>query len=397
MQNIKNKIINPNQIKQADLIVGIPSYNEADNIANVVKQIDRGLVKNFNKYKAVIINVDNNSPDGTREVFLNVKTKTPKIYISTPLGVVGKGNNFCNLFNQILKLDATAVAVIDADIKNITGDWVKWLLKPILSGYDYSTPLYSRSEYDGSITNNICYPLIYGLLGYDIRQPIGGDFSFSPRLAKYWLKRKWHKTTKQYGIDIFMTMNAILGGFKIAQVGLGAKIHKPSAPKLGQMFSQVVTTLFQNICDNKEKWMNVDKQTKIPFFGKKEFDQPQTLSIDYKGMKKTSIFDFKSNENVLKDFLSKDIFIEIKDMYDSGNIVINDYLWHKIVYDAIYAYDKADSDSILIEALRSLYFGRFISFFIKTLDHSSEICEKKIINQASIFWNDRDYFIEKYK
>ncbi|MCK4891962.1 MAG: glycosyltransferase, partial [Candidatus Pacebacteria bacterium] len=213
MQNIKNKIINPNQIKQADLIVGIPSYNEADNIANVVKQIDRGLVKNFNKYKAVIINVDNNSPDGTREVFLNVKTKTPKIYISTPLGVVGKGNNFCNLFNQILKLDATAVAVIDADIKNITGDWVKWLLKPILSGYDYSTPLYSRSEYDGSITNNICYPLIYGLLGYDIRQPIGGDFSFSPRLAKYWLKRKWHKTTKQYGIDIFMTMNAILGGF----------------------------------------------------------------------------------------------------------------------------------------------------------------------------------------
>ncbi|MCK5412832.1 MAG: glycosyltransferase [Candidatus Pacebacteria bacterium] len=397
MQSIKNKIINPNKIIQADLVVGIPSYNEADNIANVVKQIDKGLVKNFSKHSAVIINVDNNSADGTREAFLNVKTKTPKIYISTLPGVVGKGNNFCNLFNQVLKLDSTAIAVIDADIKSITGDWVKWLFEPILAGYDYATPLYSRSEYDGSITNHICYPLIYGLLGYDIRQPIGGDFSFSPRLAEHWLKCKWHKTTRQYGIDIFMTMNAILGGFKIAQVGLGAKIHKPSAPKLGPMFSQVVGTLFKDICENKEKWMDVDTKTKIPFFGKKEFDQPQTLSIDYKGMKTTSIFDFQSNESVLKEFLSKDVFVEIKNMYDNDNIAINDTLWHKIVYDAIYAYDKTDINSSLIEALRSLYFGRFISFFRKTLECSSESCEKKITNQAKIFWNDRNYFLDKYK
>ena len=58
-------------------------------------------MKNFKKHSAVIVNVDNNSADGTREAFLNVKTKTPKIYISTLPGVVGKGNNFCNLFNQV--------------------------------------------------------------------------------------------------------------------------------------------------------------------------------------------------------------------------------------------------------------------------------------------------------
>ncbi|MCK4525165.1 MAG: glycosyltransferase, partial [Candidatus Andersenbacteria bacterium] len=143
MKNIKNKIVNPDKVKQADLIIGIPSYNEADNIANVVKQVDLGLVKNFSKYKAVIINVDNNSSDGTREAFLNVKTKTPKIYISTPPGVVGKGNNFYNLFDHTLKLNAQAVAVIDADIKSVTPDWIKWLFEPILKGYDYATPVYS--------------------------------------------------------------------------------------------------------------------------------------------------------------------------------------------------------------------------------------------------------------
>ena len=397
MQSIKNKIINPDKVKHADLVVGIPSYNEADNIANVVKQIDKGLVKNFSKHSAVIINVDNNSSDGTREAFLNVKTKTPKIYISTLSGVVGKGNNFCNLFNQVLKLDSKAVAVIDADIKSITGDWVKWLLEPILSGYDYTTPLYSRSEYDGSITNHICYPLIYGLLGYDIRQPIGGDFSFSPRLAEHWLNCKWHKTTKQYGIDIFMTMNAILGGFKIAQVGLGAKIHKPSAPKLGPMFSQVVNTLFSIMLDNKQEWFNNKEKVKIPFFGKEKLDQPQTIFVDYKGMKTISIFGFQSNETLLNNLLSVEVFDELKKKYDKKNIAINSNLWHKIIYDALYVYDTTDFDFDLIEALKALYFGRFISFFKKTLDQPFDVCEDRILKQAKIFWNDRDYFVNKYK
>ncbi len=393
----KNKIINPNKIKQADLVVGIPSYNEADNIANVVKQIDCGLVKNFSKRKAVIINVDNNSSDGTKEAFLNVKTKTPKIYISTPPGVVGKGNNFYNLFNQVLKLNSKAVAVVDADIKSVTPNWVKWLFEPILKGYDYATPIYSRCEYDGSITNHMCYPLIYGLLGYNIRQPIGGDFSFSPRLAKYWLGRKWHKTTKQYGIDIFMTMNAILGGFKIAQVGLGAKIHKPSAPKLGPMFYQVTDTLFKSILDDKNKWLNAKKEVKIPFFGKKEFDQAQTVHIDYKGMKATSAFGFQSSEDLLEDLLSAEVFEELKGKYDKENIVIDDCLWCKIVYDTLYAYDTTDFDFDLIEALKALYFGRFISFFRETLDQSFEACEERIIKQAELFRKNKNYFVGKYK
>ncbi|NOQ68478.1 glycosyltransferase [Patescibacteria group bacterium] len=397
MKNIKNKIVNPDKVKQADLIVGIPSYNEADNIANVVKQVDRGLVKNFSKYKAVIINVDNNSSDGTREAFLNVKTKTPKIYISTPPGVVGKGNNFYNLFDYTLKLNAQAVAVIDADIKSVTPNWVKWLFEPILKGYDYATPVYSRCEYDGSITNHICYPLIYGLLGYNIRQPIGGDFSFSPRLAKYWLERKWHKTTKQYGIDIFMTMNAILGGFKIAQVGLGAKIHKPSAPKLGPMFYQVTDTLFKNMLANKNKWFYIKEKTEVPFFGKKKFDRSQTLSLDYKKMKEISIFGFQSNEDLLKDLLSAEVFKELKRKYGKGTVAIDHRLWYKIVYDALYAYDTTDFDSDLIEALKSLYFGRFVSFFKKTLDQPFEVCEKRIIKQAESFRKNKDYFVGKYK
>lgn len=392
-----NKIVNHEKVKQADIVVGIPSYNEADSIAHVVKQVDRGLNKYFKKYNSVIINVDNNSSDNTKKVFLNTKTKTPKIYISTPPGVRGKGHNFYNLFNKVIKLKAQAIAVVDADLESITPEWMDYLLKGILSGYDYITPYYARNEYDGSITNHICYPLIYGLLGYNIRQPIGGDFAFSPKLAQYWLKQKWHKTTKKYGVDIFMTLNAILGGFKIAQAGLGVKIHKPSAPKLGPMFSQVVITLIKNIKANKNQWLNLNKTKEIPYFGKKNLEKPQTLSVDYKAMKATSIFNFKANEDILKRALSPTVFKKLKKMYEKEKVTIDDQLWYKVLYDIIYAYDKTDLNAGLVEALKPLYFGRFVSFFKYTLEEEFPVCEEEIVDQAKLFWEDRDYLIRKYK
>ncbi len=297
--------INPYNVESADLIVGIPSYNEADNIANVVEKSNEGLRKYYPEFRSVIINVDNNSPDDTRRVFLNSVNTVPKIYISTPPGVKGKGNNFYNLFHTAVQLNAKAIIVVDADLMSITPEWIRDLAYPILNeGYDFVTPLYSRNEYDGTITNNICYPLIYGLLGKDIRQPIGGDFAVSARLARYYLKQPWHKTTRQYGVDIFMTLHALLGDFKVCQVGLGAKIHKPSAPKLGPMFTQVVGTLFETLLANKSRWEQLTTVQEIPLLGKRELDKPQALSIDYKSMKATARYEFNINREVLSRALS---------------------------------------------------------------------------------------------
>ncbi len=389
--------INPYNVETADLIVGIPSYNEADNIANVVEKSNEGLRKYYPEFRSVIINVDNNSPDDTRRVFLNSVNTVPKIYISTPPGVKGKGNNFFNLFQTAVQLNARAIVVVDADLMSITPEWIRDLAYPILNeDYDFVTPLYSRNEYDGTITNNICYPLIYGLLGKDIRQPIGGDFAVSARLARYYLKQPWHKTTRQYGVDIFMTLHALLGDFKICQVGLGAKIHKPSAPKLGPMFTQVVGTLFETLLANKSKWEKTTTVQEIPLLGKRVLDKPQALSIDYKSMKATARYEFNINREVLSRALSPELFERFAQMYDSGKINIGMNLWTKAVYDLLYAYDTTDANSYLIEAMKSLYFGRVVSYIKQTLDLDHQESEELIRKQARHFFKMRNYFLNKY-
>ena len=78
-----------------------------------------------------------------------------------------------------------ACAVVDADVRSISPEWIELLLRPVLEqGYDYAAPYYLRHKYDGTITNSLAYPLTRALYGKRIRQPIGGEFGFSG--ASHW-------------------------------------------------------------------------------------------------------------------------------------------------------------------------------------------------------------------
>ena len=221
---------NPMNITHTDIVVGIPSYNEAATISFPTSQAALGLQEHFNHMDAVIINCDNNSTDGTGKVFMNTDTRgIPKIYLSTPKGVKGKGNNFKNLFRKVLELNAKAVVVVDADLKSITPRWIKNLGEPLFNDFGFVAPLYVRHKYDGTITNNIAYPMTRSLYGRRVRQPIGGDFGFSGTLAGIFLKSGlWDEDVSQFGIDIWMTTIAMNEGVPICQAFMGRpKVHNP--------------------------------------------------------------------------------------------------------------------------------------------------------------------------
>lgn len=384
------------KLKEADIIVGIPSYNEADNISFVVEQASEGLTKYFPNLKSIIVNVDNHSDDDTKHAFLGSNSRVPLKYISTPKGVIGKGNNFMNLFKYMLKIKAKAAVVVDADLKSITPEWVKKLGDPILKGYDYVVPFYSRHKYDGTITNNICYPLIYGLLGKDIRQPIAGDFAFSNRLCKYYLSRKWSNTTHHYGIDIFMTLKAIFGGFKIIQTHLGCKVHKPSAPKLGLMFTQVIYSLFNTIIENKNKWVDI-KHTEKAHFTYEHFKQHGKFRIDDILIKRRSLVEYHQHYKKINHFLSPEVFAEVEKSFSKKSIDISSELWAKIVYDLIYKFSLKNNKLDVIKALKSLYFGRVYSFIQESKAWGDFRVEKEFRRQAELFKKLKPYLISKFK
>ena len=56
------------EIEKADILVGIPSFNNEKTITHVVQMVSHGLNKYFRDQKSVIMIADGGSTDDTREV-----------------------------------------------------------------------------------------------------------------------------------------------------------------------------------------------------------------------------------------------------------------------------------------------------------------------------------------
>ncbi len=378
------------------VVVGIPSYNESDSISYVTKIVDQGLGEYFPDKKSIIVNVDNNSPDNTKEAFLDTTTRIEKKYISTAHGIRGKGNNILNLFNFAIQVRAEVVIIVDADLKSITKEWIEYLGRPVADGYDYVTPLYSRHQFDGTITNHICYPVMFGMLSMDIRQPIGGEFAFSPKLIKHLLKQSWTESTKQYGIDIFMSLNAVLGGFKICQSGLGTKIHKASAPKLGIMFEQVIDTLLTVLVQNKGAWMTRNSGAFVvpDTFGLKELAEPQELDINILDLKEKARMEYSKYQTDIKELLEPYAFSRIHEMFQVEVFDLTILLWTQVFYSLVYRYDISKSNGDrkkIINSLKPLYFARSLSFNYHTWKYNVKYSELEIRKSALGFASQKYY------
>jgi len=396
---------NPDRVDQVEMIVGIPSYKEADSISFPTDVSSRGLLRYFSDKKSVIINVDNNSPDGTKEAFMNTPTKVPKIYISTPEGVKRKGNNFMNLFEAAVELQAKAVVVVDADLTSITPEWIQYLGEPLFTGFNYVTPIYVRHKYDGSITNHIAYPLLRTLFGLRVRQPIGGDFGFSGRMARAFLSEKlWNDRIANFGIDIWMTTIAIARRFKVCQTFLGSpKSHRAKDPAkdLGPMFVQVIMTFLDLMVDFEYLWKDTIESwpSSIFGFGLGVEEKPPEVNVNTDALYNSFISGFEHHEELWEKIIPKPEFIEIKKTKQSpkDKFYYPSDLWARILFNFAIAYRNNEIPrEQIIDAMIPFYHSRILSFVNKTGHMNIKECEEYFEDINRIFEKEKYYLIKRW-
>ena len=375
------------RIQSADIVIGIPSYNNEDTINHVVNAAALGMAKYFPDTKAVLINSDGGSKDKTRSVVSGYKMNetdidlnfcvTPKnkmeVLTTEYIGPPGKGSAFRTIFIAAHKLKARCLIVVDSDLRSITPGWFENLAKPILEkGEDYVTPYYTRDKYDGTITNSVTYGLTRALYGFDIRQPIGGDFGISGRLNElYVISKDWDeiKTVAEYGIDIWMTTLAAANKFNLCQTFLGAKVHDVKDPgeSLGPMFRQVVGTLFSLMKQYQENWNKVTEVKDVKKYGFVVDVAPESLVVNRQNMLNKLKDGWKNYENLWKDVLRPETYQALKIEVEKDQPHINPELWINIVFDYAVAFNftKHSKDDNFIETMIPLYLGRTGAFVLE--------------------------------
>ncbi len=399
------------ELGKADIVVGIPSYNNARTIGHVVRAAQAGLAKYFPQFSSVIVNSDGGSRDGTREQVLSARVEEAHLLLlSTPMlpvhrlsfpyhGIPGKGSAFRMVFQMAKELGAKACAVVDSDLRSITPEWMDLLLRPVLfAEYDFVAPYYHRHKYDGTITNSIVYPLTRALYGLRVRQPIGGDFGVSARLLNRYLERTdWETDVARYGIDIWMTTIAVAEGFRVCQSFLGAKLHDAKDPgaDLSAMLHQVVGSVFTLMMEYESAWRNKQGSEPADLYGFR-FD----VGLDPVQVNLERMLDlFRRGCQDLREIwalaLEPATLAEVMRLgrhIDPKGFHIPNELWARLILEFASAHKGRPFERAhLLRSLTPLYMGRVASFVIETEPLLSDEVEERIERLCIAFESHKPY------
>jgi len=360
------------------------------------------------------VNADGGSSDDTPAIVAHTMVDLEPLFISdrqstlhriiTPYhGIPGKGSAFRTIFEIARRLKVKACAVVDSDVRSITPEWMELLLHPIIKeGYDYVAPYYRRHKYDGTITNSIAYPLTRALYGQEVRQPIGGDFLFTGELAQHYLeKHVWESDVARFGIDIWMTTEAIASGARVCQSFLGAKIHDPKDPSadLSAMLVQVVGAVFALMEEHQSVWLDVSSSEPVALFGFQYGVGVEPVHVNVDRM----LLNFRQGltdlESIWRQMLTADTMeglLSLKDCpLQSFNIA--DDLWTRVIYDAAVSTQRQVlPKEHALKALTSLYLGRTASFVLETQALTSMEAEDRIELLAQSFERQKPYLVQRW-
>ncbi len=405
-------------LENVDIVIGIPSYNSAESIGRVIKAAELGLAKYFSQYKGMIIISEGGDVEETRKdvdllkdkhyfenSFINRPAFETEIVVTKYRGASGKGTAIKAIFEAGSILNMKAGCMLDSDLRSISPEWIELLLAPILlKDFGFVTPYYSRYKYDGTITNMIAFPMTWSLYGRRVRQPIGGDFGFSPELVGSLLaKDVWETDIAKFGIDIWMTTVAICENMKICQSFLGAKIHDDKDPgsDLSPMFKQVVGTIFSLMEIYKDTWFEVKGSRPTAIFGFESEFAPKPINVNIDNL----INKFKEGAEtympVWEQVLTAENHQKIKEVLkmEGAHFELPIELWIKSLYDFAAAYTKQInglSSSEIIEALVPIYYAMIASFVRQTQNMDSHQAEEVINQQCTVFEKLKTYLIDTW-
>ncbi|MDA3843194.1 MAG: polyprenol monophosphomannose synthase [Candidatus Kapabacteria bacterium] len=102
-------------------IVVIPTYNELDNIANIIEAVQKAVDGIH------VLIVDDNSPDGTADVVKVMMESNDRLHLILRAGKMGLGTAYCEGFAYALERGFEYICEMDADFSHNPEDLSRFL------------------------------------------------------------------------------------------------------------------------------------------------------------------------------------------------------------------------------------------------------------------------------
>ena len=280
------EVVNPTGLAEADLAVAVISRAEAACVALPTMKCALGLTRFYPGLRSVIINCDNASQDGTREAFFQAEAETPRIYVSSPPGLTGKGANIQNALALAARLRVKALAVIDANLLSVKTTWIKSLFDPLLrQEAEYVAPMYVRHKNETLLTRWLAYPLLRAVLGRRVLQPVAVDHAFSRRLIEIYDEAGFEVDDAGHKSDLRFLALAVRHQARICQSFMAQpRVSAGSGPgdDLAGSFVRLARSIFEMMAETRDFWPSVGRSRPTALAGADEEikNPPPHLELD---------------------------------------------------------------------------------------------------------------------
>jgi glucosylglycerate synthase len=403
-------------VGEVDILVGLPTHNNAKTIGSIVHAIQSGILGGFPRERAVIINVDGGSRDGTPELVTGISIDDARPasnlralrtlhsistkYASSPANDVA----FRTILAAAELLRAKACVVMSPESANIEPEWLSKLLRPIYrDGFDLVTPTYRRQKLEGLLITNLIYPMTRALYGLRIREAYSQEFGFSGRLASKFLEQNvWNDGTGETGVELRFTLAAITGRYRICQSFLGEKEHiERRAADLVPALRQTAGALFSALDPDFPVWSAVAGSEPAPSTGPDQEVLLVPARVNRKRLREMFSTGVAELESVFQSILSPSTLAELQRIAATGSEEEFHYpaeLWVRTVYEFAAAYQKSViSRDHIIQALAPLFRGRVFTFLMENRNASADDVENNIEGLCLEFERLKPYLLQMWK
>jgi len=401
-------------VGEVDILIGLPTHNNVKTVGSVVHAIQSGILRGFPRERAVIINADGGSRDGTPELVTGVSIDDMRAsnlralrtlhsistkYASSPR----PADSFRTILAAAELLRPKACVVMSPESANIEPEWLSKLLRPIFDdGFDLVTPTYRRHKFEGLLITNLLYPMTRALYGLRIREAYSPEFGFSGRLGSQFLgQNAWNDESEGAGVELRFTLAAIAGKYRICQSFLGDKDRiERHAVDLVPALRQTAGALFSALEPDFPVWSVVTGSQPAPTTGSDQEVLLEALRVNRKRLREMFLAGIAELESVFQSILSPSTLAELQRIAHLGEEEFRypAELWVRTVYEFAASYQKSViSRDHIVQALAPLFRGRMFTFLTENRNASAVGVEKNIEDLCLEFERLKPHLLELWK
>jgi hypothetical protein len=368
-------------VGQVDVLVGLPTLNNASTIIDVVRAVHVSFTRDFPRLRTVMINSDGGSTDATPDLIRTATfTEADRVQTSHPLrtlhrvlapyhGLPGKHTALRTIFAAAELTQAKVLVVIDPAGPATTAERVTELITPLMrSDVEFLAPRYRRHPRDGVLITQLVRPMVRALYSIGLDEPLGVEFACSGRFASHCLEQDiWRRESARFAIDLWLRTEAAAERFTVGQIWRPVTMPSGSRATLREVVHQVVLSIVESLRAHEAYWLKANAITELRTWGVDPVVIPDASSWDYHALAEQARHDIAEITPLLEDVLEPGLFVRVMDNANGASPRLDDELWVRTVYGFATAiqHGRAAVDH-LADMFAPLYMWRASAFMAET-------------------------------